>query len=132
MRLEATHRVEYKDAKEYSLIRKAVVRGQETEITEKVLVFTLAREGFGMDQKFALFPKTLAPSIALKTLAESQGLGLELKGAIPITYGYAMTGHKAQGLEWQDVIIFPNNNPNWFYTAITRAAKRAYVRIKEW
>lgn len=50
------------------------------------------------------------------------------------TYGYALTGHQAQGSEFDDVVVFePNMNfrykiglptyARWLYTAITRAKK---------
>lgn len=48
-------------------------------------------------------------------------------------YGYALTAHKAQGSQWDSVLIidesriFRANARRWLYTAVTRAAKR--VRI---
>lgn len=48
-------------------------------------------------------------------------------------YGYAMTVHKAQGSEWNDVLVFDESGlwgaeaNNWLYTAITRAANRVTV-----
>jgi exodeoxyribonuclease-5 len=45
-------------------------------------------------------------------------------------YGYVLTVHKAQGSQWDDVVLFdesfafPDNRKRWLYTAITRAAKR--------
>jgi hypothetical protein len=50
------------------------------------------------------------------------------------TYGYALTAHKAQGNEWENVYINadwmnPNaDNVRWLYTAVSRARKK--VRIK--
>jgi ATP-dependent exoDNAse (exonuclease V) alpha subunit len=55
--------------------------------------------------------------------------------AIRVKYGYAITCHKAQGGEWQDVFImfeyslFKNDKESqyrWAYTAISRAAKRVH------
>lgn len=43
-------------------------------------------------------------------------------------YGYAVTGHKSQGSQWDNVLIinesniFRENKMNWEYTVITRAA----------
>ena len=57
--------------------------------------------------------------------------------ALRCVYGYAVTCHKAQGGEWDDVYIdFPRNitlNPTkgkwqWVYTAITRAKERIHVK----
>lgn len=48
-------------------------------------------------------------------------------------YGYAITAHKAQGSQWDDVFIFDEsglfreNATRWLYTAITRAADRVTV-----
>jgi ATP-dependent exoDNAse (exonuclease V) alpha subunit len=47
-------------------------------------------------------------------------------GAMRLHYGYAMTCHKAQGGEWNHVLIHPyqpKNDLRWLYTAITRARK---------
>jgi exodeoxyribonuclease-5 len=44
-------------------------------------------------------------------------------------YGYALTVHKAQGSQWDDVVLFDEGyafketRQRWLYTAITRAAK---------
>lgn len=49
------------------------------------------------------------------------------------TYGYALTAHKSQGSQWDNVIIidesqaFRENRINHLYTAITRAAERVTV-----
>lgn len=56
--------------------------------------------------------------------------------ALRANYGYAITCHKAQGGEWDDIYVdFPRNitlNPTkekyqWIYTAMTRAKKRLHV-----
>ena len=45
-------------------------------------------------------------------------------------YGYALTVHKAQGSQWDDVVLFDESyafrehRARWLYTAVTRAAKR--------
>jgi exodeoxyribonuclease-5 len=44
-------------------------------------------------------------------------------------YGYALTVHKAQGSQWDRVVLFdesfafPDSRSRWLYTAITRAAE---------
>ena len=47
------------------------------------------------------------------------------------TYGYAITGHKAQGSEWDKVLVVEENFPfdktehaRWLYTCVTRAADK--------
>lgn len=50
-------------------------------------------------------------------------------------YGYALTCHKSQGSQWDDVLImdqshvFLHNAQRWLYTAVTRAAKRVTVKL---
>jgi exodeoxyribonuclease V len=45
-------------------------------------------------------------------------------------YGYVLTVHKAQGSQWDDVVLFDesfafsDSRERWLYTGITRAAKR--------
>ena len=50
-------------------------------------------------------------------------------------YGYVLTVHKAQGSQWDDVVLFdesfafPDSRARWLYTGITRAAKRLCVVV---
>ncbi len=50
-------------------------------------------------------------------------------------YGYALTVHKAQGSQWDDVVLFDESfafrehRHRWLYTGITRAAKRLTVVV---
>lgn len=49
------------------------------------------------------------------------------------TFGWAITCHKSQGSQWNDVIVFDESGAfrearlNWLYTAITRAAEKVTV-----
>lgn len=50
------------------------------------------------------------------------------------TYGYCITVHKAQGSEWNKILVFEENFPfskeehrRWLYTAITRASEKIVV-----
>ena len=53
-------------------------------------------------------------------------------GAIEV---YVLTVHKAQGSQWDDVVLFdesgafPDNRDRWLYTGVTRAAKRLTVVV---
>lgn len=56
--------------------------------------------------------------------------------ALQIKYGYAVTGHKAQGGQWRNVIVAfepmykgmsMHDYLRWSYTAITRAEDKLYV-----
>jgi exodeoxyribonuclease V len=52
------------------------------------------------------------------------------RGTAEFQYGYALTVHKAQGSQWNDVTIFDesgvfrNDWRRWLYTGVTRAAER--------
>lgn len=56
--------------------------------------------------------------------------------ALQVKYAYAITGHKAQGGQWETVFIDPGfmteemygvDYMRWLYTAITRARKKVYL-----
>jgi ATP-dependent exoDNAse (exonuclease V) alpha subunit len=60
--------------------------------------------------------------------------------ALRVSYGYALTCHKSQGGEWNEVYFYMDNkiqamNPpgiyQWWYTAVTRAKKFLHV-VNEW
>jgi exodeoxyribonuclease-5 len=48
-------------------------------------------------------------------------------------FGYVLTVHKAQGSQWDDVVLFdesfafPGSGGRWLYTGVTRAAKRLTI-----
>lgn len=50
-------------------------------------------------------------------------------------FGYVLTVHKAQGSQWDDVVLFdesfafPDSRDRWLYTGITRAAKRLTIVV---
>lgn len=50
-------------------------------------------------------------------------------------YGYALTCHKAQGSQWDNVMVFDessafrDNAQRWLYTAVTRAAKSVTIVV---
>lgn len=49
------------------------------------------------------------------------------------TYGYALTTHKSQGSQWDNVVVFDESaafredRARWLYTAVTRAAEKITV-----
>ena len=51
------------------------------------------------------------------------------------TYGYALTVHKAQGSQWDEVVLFDESyafrehRSRWLYTGLTRAAERITVVV---
>ena len=50
-------------------------------------------------------------------------------------FGYVLTVHKAQGSQWDDVVLFDesrafsDNRNRWLYTGVTRAVKRLTVAV---
>ncbi len=59
----------------------------------------------------------------------------ERKDSDEFDYGYALTVHKAQGSQWDEVILFDESyafrehRARWLYTGITRAAKRLTIVV---
>lgn len=57
----------------------------------------------------------------------------DIRRANEFDFGYALTCHKAQGSQWDHVVIadesgvFRENKWRWLYTAVTRAAKRVNI-----
>jgi exodeoxyribonuclease-5 len=57
------------------------------------------------------------------------------RGSDEFDYGYALTVHKAQGSQWDNVLLFDeswafrDNRTQWLYTALTRAAERITVVV---
>lgn len=71
---------------------------------------------------------------------------------VEATFGYCLTAHKAQGSEWEKVVVFDqrsvvhrvqSNNPSpqmspdeyvrrWLYTCVTRARKDLYIAPTHW
>lgn len=93
-----------------------------------------------MDSKIQLVVKTETGSL-IEILAHEQhflGKGDEIawyekKEAHEFDYGYALTCHKAQGSQWDSVMVidessvFKQNSHRWLYTAITRAAEQLTI-----
>ena len=68
------------------------------------------------------------------------GRNWRFKDKIPdqFTYGYAITCHKSQGSEWDNVLVIEEGFPfdkeehkQWLYTAATRAAKKLVIIKKD-
>ena len=58
----------------------------------------------------------------------------EIKVMEEFTYAYAITTHKAQGSEWDKVVVLEEGFPfdktehaRWLYTALTRAEEKAVI-----
>lgn len=59
----------------------------------------------------------------------------EKRGTQEFTFGWAITCHKSQGSQWDNVLIFDESGSfrearkNWLYTAVTRAAEQVTVIV---
>lgn len=57
------------------------------------------------------------------------------RGFHEFTFGWAITCHKSQGSQWDNVVIFDESGAfreharNWLYTAVTRAAEKVTVLL---
>ena len=81
--------------------------------------------------------KTIIPDIRVhRTMFEPDGSKRDdstLGDSGRFEYGYAITAHKAQGSQWDNLIVideskvFREDKDKWLYTAITRAAKTLTV-----
>jgi len=98
-----------------------------------------------LTEKQAQLPQEASYQIFLERQKEYMGLpktgAAELMrkdpyiNALQVKYGYAITGHKSQGGQWENVLIGfePDygNNPlaylRWTYTAFTRAEERVFT-----
>lgn len=103
--------------------------GEKFNIVTKVLldVVTSAGGEISHEKENALFAEVMKYNA---TFRESRKPSDDKYiGAMRLRYGYATTCHKAQGGEWDNVILhpyYPKNDYRWQYTAITRAAKELY------
>ena len=85
-----------------------------------------------MDKQLIL---TGEPGLDWKTTYK-MGKSIFFQDKIPnqFTYGYAITCHKSQGSEWDNVLVIEEGFPfdkeehkRWLYTAATRAAKKLVI-----
>jgi len=109
---------------------------EERELEAKVLLDTLASEGPSL-------PQPRIQQLQRSVLAEHQVLTRAAKArilredpfvnAVQVKYGYAVTGHKAQGGQWRTVFVdqgyiteemIDREYVRWLYTAVTRASDR--------
>ena len=89
-----------------------------------------------MDKQLIL---TGEPGLDWKT-SYKMGRNWRFQDKIPdqFTYGYAITCHKSQGSEWDNVLVIEEGFPfdkeehkQWLYTAATRAAKKLVIIRKD-
>ncbi|MGB3456217.1 MAG: AAA family ATPase [Litorimonas sp.] len=105
-----------------------VVRSHTHPEKEDCLRLTLASEDF---------PTRSALTVTVREEFFSGGAEeidwKEIRGQQQFNYGYALTVHKAQGSQWNDVVLFDESRVfredrmRWLYTGITRASERITV-----
>lgn len=103
--------------------------GEKFNVTTKVLLdaVTSADGEIGQEKESALFAEVMKHNGAFRV--SRMPSDDKYIGAMRLRYGYATTCHKAQGGEWDNVILhpyIPRSDYRWQYTAITRAAKELY------
>jgi exodeoxyribonuclease-5 len=104
-------------------------KGAPFQITSKVLLESLTSETgeIGFENENALYAEAMKRNGAFR---ESKAISDDkYLSALRLRYAYATTCHKAQGSEWEHVILHPymNKDLRWKYTAITRASKELYT-----
>lgn len=80
---------------------------------------------------YALQNSTFANALESRFLMteDDNGNPVISKNFVITTFGYAITGHKSQGSQWEKVYVNQNyvapdsNAARWYYTAITRSSK---------
>lgn len=90
-------------------------------------------DGFGyipVDYKALTTGKTALDSRQAYQLSKYN----KMEAPYDFAYAYAITTHKAQGSEWNKVLIFEEGFPfdveehrRWLYTAVTRASEKVVI-----
>lgn len=106
--------------------------GEWLKIHSKILLESIDTPSGSLyeEQESHLYHKAMKTNPAFR---QSESAGDDpYVGAMRLNYGYAMTCHKAQGGEWDHVLIHPYrpiNDLRWLYTAITRARKEVFTWV---
>lgn len=101
-------------------------KNQPFTIVAKVLLNTLIGK-IGKEQKKNLFASAMRNNPTFRNSKDIKDD--EFLSALQLSYGHAINGYKAQGSEWDTVILntwFPPNNLRFLYTGVTRARKELF------
>lgn len=100
---------------------------KQTGLYEDLVQVRLLPEGETWTQDVTMFT---APFLG----DEPAGSWFDQKDTDKFDYGYALTCHKAQGSQWESVLVFDEGHTfggtsrwRWLYTAVTRAANKVVV-----
>jgi exodeoxyribonuclease-5 len=112
----------------------------DIEIELKVLLDTLQSEqnDLSQERQQALYDNIIADynDLPAKSAKLSRLKQDPFYNALHVKYGYAVTCHKAQGGEWENIFLdigyvaeqqLGLNFYRWLYTAVTRATKRLFL-----
>jgi ATP-dependent exoDNAse (exonuclease V) alpha subunit len=114
-----------------TLLIENVLTSSMTNITPKqntdlIIDFAMRMKKMGINQKSQAFESSMNEDPFLN--------------AMRAVYGYAITCHKGQGGEWDEVFLYLDNKIQgiqrpmvyqWVYTAVTRAKKRLHA-VNDW
>ncbi len=125
--LRNDHELGLLNGETYRVLADAEAGGQDTCLDDTCIV-TIQAEGNGAE------PLTVEVwRWALRGEDRSALPWHARREAQELTYGYALTCHKAQGSQWPSVVVYDESTVfgaqarRWFYTAITRASERLLV-----
>ncbi len=100
---------------------------------------TLKKTARGNKARMIVSPEEGGKSVSINVLHAYFSEGAEnipfaqRRNADEFDYGYALTVHKAQGSQWDHVVLFDESwafrehSQRWLYTAITRAAEKLTI-----
>jgi exodeoxyribonuclease V len=113
---------------------------EEPELEIKILLDTLASESASLSQEEnrKLFEEVMKDyeDVPSRTKRFEELRNNPYFNALQVKFAYALTCHKTQGGQWEDVFIdqgyLPDDRMNreylrWLYTALTRATRRVYL-----
>jgi hypothetical protein len=105
------------------------ITGERVSVRTKIVVDTLINENgqLGFDQRKAIIHEAIKLNRKYRESKRTEDDAFV--GAIQARYGYALTCHKAQGGEWENVFLNPmygQAEGRWLYTAVTRASQQFY------
>lgn len=122
------------------LIRFVDVRGVEHDLECKVLESLLysTQRDLSIDERKGLIVdfQNRNPKLKPGTNDFIEAIGAdEYSNALRLKFGYAITGHKSQGGEWDNVFLDikrpakadDESYHRWLYTCFTRAKERLYI-----
>lgn len=132
-RFEHVHGFEFAD-----VVCQLLDQPDQPEFEVKILMDALYDKGPGLDkEKMAALRSSVESDYFHITNKKDRWVEMKKDpywNALQVKFGYAITGHKAQGGQWDCVFVdFPNfeewnaESYRWLYTAVTRAAQKLYI-----